>query len=278
MWRPIRARGLRRLGRSPTPNSRSAKSGNHWGLNDLRLYNIVVKHEKDAAVFFEMTCLPQSFLHCEFLEKMDAVDIKDLRSCLTVGAMDLAMAGEETAVDDFASFLFNLLGYTSRDIGMQTRKDIEFCISGKSVYAKTGVCLLRRQSETILLVQEDRRHLGHRRGHPEAQLIAKAIAAFQSNNEKRYSTGLPLQDQCLIAGILMIGAAPVFYKIPVTRELADAVALSKYPPNPSTVYSHPPPIPRPDFRYLEGMKPLDNRRIILQCYEAFKKFLNTQDD
>jgi hypothetical protein len=31
-----------------------------------------------------------------------------------------------------------------------------------------------------------------------------------------------------------------------------------------------PPVPRPARRRSEGMKPLDNRREILKCYEAFK--------
>jgi hypothetical protein len=101
-------------------NPRSAKSNSHWGINALRLHNIVVKPEQDAAIFFETNQLPEPLVSQEFLEKMDADDIKDINSCLTVRAMDLAMAGEETAVDDFVVSLFHLLGYISRDIGMQT--------------------------------------------------------------------------------------------------------------------------------------------------------------
>ena len=35
-----------------------------------------------------------------------------------------------------------------------------------------------------------------------------------------------------------------------------------------------PEIPRPTNRLTEGMNPLDNRRSILACYEAFKQFVN----
>jgi hypothetical protein len=34
-----------------------------------------------------------------------------------------------------------------------------------------------------------------------------------------------------------------------------------------------PNIPRPSRRFSEGMKPLDSRRAVLECYEAFKRFV-----
>jgi hypothetical protein len=66
---------------------------------------------------------------------------------------------------------------------------------------------------------------------------------------------------------------PSFFKIPVTHELTRCVEYGTFPLTPTVVIGHVPDIPRPNRRFSEGMKPLDNRRAILQCYEAFKKFI-----
>jgi hypothetical protein len=71
-------------------------------------------------------------------------------------------------------------------------------------------------------------------------------------------------------GIVMLGTTPTFYKIPVVDELVYNVRHGTYPPQPTHVSVCYPPVPRPNRRRSEGMKPLDNRREILQCYEAFK--------
>ena len=71
-------------------------------------------------------------------------------------------------------------------------------------------------------------------------------------------------------GIAMVGTSPTFFKIPVTRTLSTHIRHGTYPPEETHVtYCHP-PVPRPARRRSEGMKPLDNRREILRCYEAFK--------
>ena len=71
----------------------------------------------------------------------------------------------------------------------------------------------------------------------------------------------------------MKGTMPTFYKIPVTTALVRAVQLGQYPVKETIVYAHLPPVSRPALRYSEGMKPLDNRHVIMSCYEAFKQFL-----
>ena len=65
----------------------------------------------------------------------------------------------------------------------------------------------------------------------------------------------------------MIGTTPAFFKIPVTEQLVSHVRHGTYPSQPTRVTYCYPPLAR---RYSEGMKPLDNRRSILSCYEAFK--------
>jgi hypothetical protein len=71
----------------------------------------------------------------------------------------------------------------------------------------------------------------------------------------------------------MVGTFPSFLKIPVTRELTRCVKYGQIPNTPTIVTVHVPDIPRPNCRFSEGMKPLNNQLAILQCYEAFKKFL-----
>ena len=127
-------------------------------------------------------------------------------------------------------------------------------------------------SDILLLVQEDKRHLDG--SDPAPQLIAEAIAAFYNNNETRVKIlASHALESKVMPGITMKGTMPIFYKIPVSTELVHAVQYGEYPAHETVVYAHVPPVSRPTRRYSEGMKPLDNRRIILSCYEAFKQFL-----
>lgn len=84
------------------------------------------------------------------------------------------------------------------------------------------------------------------------------------------SLGLNPLSGTLIPGIKMEGTMPIFYKILVTTELVRAVQLRKYPTQSAIVHAHLPEVLRPVRRYSESMKPLDNRDIILSCYESFR--------
>ena len=77
----------------------------------------------------------------------------------------------------------------------------------------------------------------------------------------------------VMPGIVLIGTTPTFYKIPVTTGLVRHVAEGTYPPEKTIVFAHIPEVPRPNRRWSEGMKPLDNRAVILSCYEAFKRIV-----
>jgi hypothetical protein len=133
-------------------------------------------------------------------------------------------------------------------------------------------CLCCRRGR-ILLVQEDKRH--KERKDPEPQLIAEAIAVFQANNTRRTRVlGQDAIDAKVMPGITLLSSSPTFYKIPVTKDLAQAVALGRFPATPTVVYAHLPAVPRPARRLSEGMKPLDSRRHIFSCYEAFRQFVN----
>ena len=253
---------------------RSAKSGSDWTVNELAAYNIRVVYQ-DATTFFERPDLPQPSIIPEVLTATDPDDTTDDSAYELLRYMDLAMSlppAEESAVDDFAVVLLRALGYTRRGRVSRTRKDIPLLICGENRHVKTDVCIID-DNEILLLVQEDKRHLDN--SDPQPQLIVEAIAAFAANNQVRQQTlAQPPLPSKIMSGITMKGTAPTFYKIFITTELVASVAGGVYPATPTIVYAHIPTIPRPNRRWSEGMKPLDNRGIILSCYEAFKRFVN----
>ncbi|KAJ7795484.1 hypothetical protein B0H14DRAFT_2919140 [Mycena olivaceomarginata] len=118
--------------------------------------------------------------------------------------------------------------------------ELRFLICGESKYAKPDVSILdRTMDDIILLVQEDKRF--------------GAIAAYQVNQSTRTASGLP-RLQSLAS--YWLGRVRRFTRSPLTEELVRCVERGE-----------------PHRRWVEGMKPLDNRRIILECYEAFKAFI-----
>jgi len=254
---------------------RSSKSGHDWTINDLMAYNISIV-QQNTATFFGQAALPLPAQHPDLLNRLTADEMVDDDSYQVVRYMDLAMdpvPGEESAVDDFAMQLLRMMGYASRTLGrdLRSRKDIPLFICGEWWHAKTDVCVMDRSSY-LLLVQEDKRHL--ETVDPEPQLIAKAIAAVQSNNRTRNLSGLEPLNIKVMAGITMTGTSPTFFKIPVTLELIEAVQRGEYPATPTVVAMHRPNVSRPVRRLSEGMRPLDNRRCILSCFEAFRQFVN----
>jgi hypothetical protein len=253
---------------------RSAKSGSDWGPSELYAYNITIEMQ-DAATFFGTNPLPQPEVANEVLNHVEADDMENDYNYKLLRYMDLAMdpvPAAESAVDDFAVHLLTLLGYVPRTRMTRTRTDIPLLICGEQRHAKTDVCIVD-SDDILLLVQEDKRHKESK--DPEPQLMAEAIAAFQTNNARRMRVlGLEPVVAKLMPGITLKGSSPIFYKIPVTAALAQAVALGAYPETPTIVHAHLPVVPRPARRLSEGMKPLDNRASILACFQAFKQFVN----
>ncbi|KAH9178554.1 hypothetical protein EDB89DRAFT_2239181 [Lactarius sanguifluus] len=257
---------------------RTAKSGTHWGLLELHAYNIVFKPQ-DSATFFGVKTLPQPTVARELLDNLAAKDMENDANYKLLYYMDLANGPaprEESAVVDFATHLLTLLDYVPRTRMARTHTDIPLAICGQDHYAKTDVCVVDSDSDdTLLLIQEDKARKTWRPNDPEAQLIAGAIAAFQRHNYRR--THFHRQDPIvhkMIPGITLLGTSPMFYKIPMTTQLAECVELGFYPSEPTIVHTHLPKLVQPSRRLYEGMKPLDNRAIILSCFEALKKFVN----
>ena len=182
--------------------------------------------------------------------------------------------GEESAVVDFTMQLLRVMGYAGRALGrdLRSRKDIPLFICGEWRCVRTDVCVMGRNNCYQLVVQENKRQLGI--VDPEPQLIADAIAAVQYNNRTRDLMGLDPLDVKVMAGISMTGTFHAFFKIPVTLELIKAIQIGECPATPTVVAIHRPAVPRPNYCLSEGMCPLDNRRSILACFEAFKQFVN----
>ena len=68
----------------------------------------------------------------------------------------------------------------------------------------------------------------------------------------------------------MIGTAPIFYRSHVTTALLQALATASYPPEETIVLRFIPSVPDQNRYRIEGMRSLENRHIILKCFEAFK--------
>jgi hypothetical protein len=206
-----------------------------------------------------------------------ADEMVDDGSYQVVRYMDLVMdpvPGEESAVDDFAMQLLRMMGYASRALGrdLRSRKDIPLFICGEWRHAKTDVCVMDRNGY-LLLVQEDKRQTLRNRGsRTSTHRPGPCLCSVQQSNAKPFWLGaLGIK---VMAGITMTGTSPTLKKNPITLELIEAVQRGEYPATPTVVAMHRPNIPRPVRRLSEGMRPLDNRRCILSCFEVFKQFVN----
>ena len=133
--------------------------------------------------------------------------------------------------------------------------------------SRVDICIMHEFTSILLVIRVDRQSRGF---YPEPRLISDTIAAFHNDNMvrvKRLGTD-PLISK-VMPGIVMKGSMPTFYKIPVTPELVRAVVSGERPEEETVVHAYRPEVPSPE----EGMKPLDNRYIILSCFEAFRQLL-----
>ncbi|KAK7006668.1 hypothetical protein R3P38DRAFT_2728232 [Favolaschia claudopus] len=254
----------------------SAKSGSDWTDNELHALNITVE-TLNTDSFFGSSSLPTSTVDPVLLanvkrpsgplSKSSRLFFRYLEDA--AGAFPLGTPAE-SAVDDFAAFLLSMMDYDEPERIVHQRLEIGFLMCGQSVCAKPDIVVMDGE-KYILLVQEDKRHLSADEAEP--QLIAEAVAAFAANNRRRKALGLPSIASQVFAGIVMLGTAPTFYKIPISTELATAIGRAQYPTQVTFVSKLVPPVPNLANYISEGMVPLENRRIVFQCLTAFKQFL-----
>jgi hypothetical protein len=252
-----------------------AKSGKDWTLAELHGYNIYVEFQ-DATTFFGVNTLPRPPVDEELLNNVAADDMENEKNYKLLRLAHLATSpipSLESAVDDYAVQLLTLLGYTPRSRITRTHMEIPLTVCHHNCLATPDVCIVDLDSDEILLIiQEAKFHKEFM--DPESQLIAAAIASFQANNDWRHALGQSPISGKVIPGITLTGTSPIFYKIPVTTELADSVARGVFPVERTVVHAHLPKLARPALRTSEGMKALDSRAIFLASFEAFKKFVN----
>jgi hypothetical protein len=174
----------------------------------------------------------------------------------------------ESGTIDFVTHLFNVVRYPDANQYryLMIKPSLRYLASpGKP--PQVDVCIRDRTKAIILVVKVDI----HLRGSdPEARLISEAIAAFHNDNIRRVKhLGTDPLTSKVMPGIVMDGTMPTFYKIPITTELVTSVESGDRPEQDTIVYTYRPEVPRPE----EGMRPLENRSIILSCFEAFRQFL-----
>lgn len=234
---------------------RKSKSGDNWTYDDLLSYNIRLEYQ-DFSAFFEATELPEpNLVDPEILTAADAWKTTTNDAYAVLHMMRLSHKSTTTendpATTDFAFLLLRSLGYTKRDRLVRTRQPYGLIVAGENKIGNSDLTIVDEKNNVMLVFREDKRY---RDVPSDIQLIA-------------------LIANKIIPGILMRGSFPIFYKIAATSTLTEAIKRGDYPGKEAVVYVHIPVMPRPEKRADEGMIPLDNRKIILSYFEAFRKFV-----
>ncbi|KAI6120484.1 hypothetical protein EDD17DRAFT_1559939, partial [Pisolithus thermaeus] len=242
-------------------------SGNDWTVNELDACNIRIVSQ-DSATFFSTDTLPLPDHHPDLANDLTADVTVNEDSYQVVRFMDLAMnlvPDDESAVVDFAVQLLHTMGYAGMAAGGDLRscKGIRLLIYGQWKNDEIGVCVMDG-NEILLLVQEDKLH--KQRGDPHAQLIAKAIGAVRSNNLMRTVFGDSRDRHDWHFPDIFQDAD---HQRTDTSRAEGSVPTYAY----RRCYASALPS-KPHSRLSEGMQPLDNRRVVIACFEAFKQFVN----
>ncbi|KAK0470241.1 uncharacterized protein EV420DRAFT_100107 [Desarmillaria tabescens] len=253
--------------------TRSSKPSNDWTSNDLAAYNITVLCQSTDAFFgYTPNTIPDG-IDPDFLTATivppNCENLSD-HTYRLLQYLDIAThagSNQESAINDFAKELLSLLGFEERGTVLRLRYSIPFMICGDDGrVAQTNLCLVQGNT-TILLVIQNETAIGTK--NPEAQVIAEAIAAFQYNNVARDRNGLDPLDSMTIPAITMISTRPVFYKIPVTQQLSNAIAMAQCPVSKTEIVKCV--VAPHSCRLSEGMEVPEFRQEVLQHYEAFRR-------
>ncbi|KAK0470706.1 hypothetical protein IW261DRAFT_1572894 [Armillaria novae-zelandiae] len=244
---------------------RSAKSGSDWSSNDLISYNITIRRLSSDSFFgYRPNTIPDAIDPAFLTATVPPDEHLSDGTYRLLQYLDLANSGQESTIDDFAKELLRLLGFEERGTLLRSRYSVPLNICGDDRRsAQTDLCLIQGTTTILLVIQEDTTLVS------EARVIADAVAAFQYNNTARDRNGLDPLDSMTIPAITMVGTRPIFYKVPVTQELSDAVITGQYPVSKTEVIKC---VVAPTSRRLsEGMEVPEFRREVLYHYEAFRK-------
>jgi hypothetical protein len=248
----------------------SAKSGSEWTEDELTAFNVNIVWQ-NSAEFFGVSPLPDPDVPPAILTataSIAALAANDEVTWRFIFSLGRAVPGLESAVDAFVVELLRLMHYEALGRVALQNVNLTLTMCGKECHTQSDVCVM--DSDSILLVVQQYKRDGSSVRLPEAQLLAEAIAAFDYNNQLRRRTSQdPVQDR-MIPGIIMRGNLPIFYKFNITQDFVDCVRLGRRPAAVTKVFRHVPVYPDGfDF----GMFPSRNRRVALECLEAFRTFV-----
>ncbi|KAG6811943.1 hypothetical protein H0H92_005172 [Tricholoma furcatifolium] len=301
------------------------RAGINWTLMDLYKYNIAIEYQ-DAQTFFGLPeeKMPIPAISCEEFYTVQSVSDSDgvkpkAHAFHLISLLERSIL--HPSAHRFTLSLLKTLGhylahprcvFTPLDpSGQQRLRNIQPFLLTQNTPTSTHnseshICTLyNTDTKHIGLIVHECRSASCSSASPAVTvppLIAAAIAAFQKNSGAHASAGFglgrnptrtltrPPQEQ-LIPAILMQGTAPLFFKIPVTQELARGIQwgpeLVSGPDghtyqngNPlnlrrTVVAAYKPRLPTTATlrNVRECMRPLDNRLLVMKCFEAFKRFV-----
>jgi hypothetical protein len=253
----------------------SSKPISSWTQGDLECGGYVqlpITYE-DEISFFGTTPTPSLALSSDFLACSDAGDAldgdKEVYELLQyLDATTMRTPGEESPVNDFVVALLRALNFAPKGAMIRTQKDFLFRTPNNVQHVKADVCILEG-TDPLLIIQEDKLHLDPFY-NVFVHLIATAVASFSADASYRKQYDILERRTDTIHGIIMNGSWPTFYKIPYLRTLAESI--TERPPwaHSIQIKAYRPTVPRSLQREREGMKPLDNRKIIISSFLRFK--------
>ncbi|KAE9384628.1 hypothetical protein BT96DRAFT_1096959 [Gymnopus androsaceus JB14] len=222
----------------------SVKSSHQWTESELHTFNVSTIGV-DASTFFGVKELPVVQISPLILNN----DMKPRGPLSEVSNDDrlffsylfCALTEDKAAVNDFAQFILRLLHFGNGERFICSRMVLPFTMYEKTVLAKPDISIVKVDGEHLLLAQVDKHGTSNADLLP--RLIAEAIAAFGENNRTLAQQGRPTLHQKTFPAVSFAGVTPIFYRIPVTQQLGDAVARGEYPSQPTVVQSLVPPVP-----------------------------------
>ena len=246
-----------------------------WTESVLNRYNIrAVAQNKQE--FFGVADLPTPVIPslAGFMTTEDREHAADGETRKLLHYLDLVLdpqIGQEAAVDNFVAKLLEKLGYDEGHRITFTRRPLPIDFAGVSYITHANVCVMGDDDQILLIWQNT---LSPSLKDPEAQIVIKAIAAYEANNKVRAtSLNLPPLSTITFPAISMIGMKLIFYKITITANL-NGILRQGQPPawsEGNRLVRYIPILPK-----RHGLRPLENRVEILACLEAFKQFMGNQ--
>ncbi|KAF8476649.1 hypothetical protein DFH94DRAFT_672287 [Russula ochroleuca] len=259
---------------------RSAKDGKDWTSNELLAYNITVSYESPDTFYgmplptVESLGLDPNLLSGSTLDDERGISEDTFRLLRHLEFASTMNSNQASSLVDFTREILGALGYQKRGV-LRFRHEIPLICGDSERSAQIDVSLIRlirpsmppSPTTVLLVIKQDTTTMDQ---WPDAQVIADAIAAFQWNNYSRTRSGLPELGSMTIPCIGMVGTRPIFYLVPVTRELSHAVAKGQYPPAPTVVKSCV-----VASKSSEGMESPDFRQLAFQHFVAFYTLAET---